>query len=97
MTPIDFRDRLLYRGAGFGFEPVLMQSAWFRPHNKSEELKVVSRRSGNASGCRSAGCAVVRKVVESLAPPASAFASERVGELSMDATTTGLDLRSSRP
>ncbi len=38
-TPIDFRDRLLSpKGAAFGLEPVLMQSAWFRPHNRSEEL-----------------------------------------------------------
>jgi phytoene desaturase len=27
-----------YRGAAFGLEPVLTQSAWFRPHNKSEEV-----------------------------------------------------------
>ena len=39
MTPQDFQDRLLsFRGAGFGLEPVLRQSAWFRPHNKSEEV-----------------------------------------------------------
>ena len=25
-------------GAGFGLEPVLWQSAWFRPHNRSEEI-----------------------------------------------------------
>ncbi|MEE4301166.1 MAG: phytoene desaturase family protein, partial [Pseudomonadales bacterium] len=39
LQPLDFRDRLLsYRGSGFGFEPLLLQSAWFRPHNVSEEL-----------------------------------------------------------
>ena len=39
MTPQDFHDRLLsYRGAAFGMEPLLTQSAWFRPHNRSEEL-----------------------------------------------------------
>ena len=38
-TPIDFRDRLLsFRGAAFGHEPVLRQSAWFRPHNRSEDI-----------------------------------------------------------
>lgn len=38
-TPIDFRDRLLsWQGAAFSLEPRLFQSAWFRPHNKSEEL-----------------------------------------------------------
>ena len=39
MTPQDFHDRLLsFRGAAFGMEPLLTQSAWFRPHNRSEEV-----------------------------------------------------------
>jgi phytoene desaturase len=40
LTPQDFRDRLSsFKGAAFGLEPVLTQSAWFRPHNRSEEVK----------------------------------------------------------
>jgi phytoene desaturase len=27
-----------YFGAAFAFEPTLLQSAWFRPHNRSEEF-----------------------------------------------------------
>jgi phytoene desaturase len=39
-TPQDFRDRLLsVKGAAFGLEPVLTQSAWFRPHNRSEDVE----------------------------------------------------------
>jgi len=39
MTPQDFQDDLLaWRGSGFGLEPILTQSAWFRPHNISEEI-----------------------------------------------------------
>ena len=39
MTPQDFHDRLLsYKGAAFGLEPRLIQSAWFRPHNRSEDI-----------------------------------------------------------
>ena len=39
LTPQDFQDRLLsYKGAAFGLEPELLQSAWFRPHNRSEEI-----------------------------------------------------------
>ena len=39
LTPQDFRDRLLsYNGAAFAMQPQLFQSAWFRPHNVSEEL-----------------------------------------------------------
>lgn len=40
MTPQDFQDRLLsYKGAAFGLEPLLTQSAWFRPHNRSEDIE----------------------------------------------------------
>jgi phytoene desaturase len=38
-TPQDFQDNLLsYKGAAFGLEPLLLQSAWFRPHNRSEDI-----------------------------------------------------------
>jgi phytoene desaturase len=40
MNPQDFQDRLLsFRGATFGIEPVLTQSAFFRPHNQSEDIE----------------------------------------------------------
>lgn len=40
LTPLDFRDRLLsYNGAAFAMQPQLFQSAWFRPHNVSEEVR----------------------------------------------------------
>lgn len=40
MTPQDFQDRLLsVKGAAFSLEPKLLQSAWFRPHNVSEEVE----------------------------------------------------------
>ncbi len=39
LTPLDFRDRLSsLNGAAFSLEPQLFQSAWFRPHNISEEV-----------------------------------------------------------
>jgi phytoene desaturase len=38
ITPLHFRDALQSaQGAAFGMEPLLRQSAWFRPHNRSEE------------------------------------------------------------
>ena len=38
LTPEDFRDRYLSPlGCGFSIEPRILQSAWFRPHNVSEE------------------------------------------------------------
>jgi len=40
MTPQDFHDRLWsHKGAAFGMEPRLLQSAWFRPHNRSEDIE----------------------------------------------------------
>src|SRR6056297_643783 len=39
-TPETFRDRYLSpHGAGFSIEPRILQSAWFRPHNVSEEAR----------------------------------------------------------
>lgn len=39
MTPQDFRDELLsLKGAAFGLEPIITQTAYFRPHNKSEDI-----------------------------------------------------------
>lgn len=39
-TPETFKDRYLSPyGSGFSIEPRILQSAWFRPHNVSEELK----------------------------------------------------------
>ncbi len=40
ITPLDFHDRLnAVKGAAFGLEPRLTQIAWFRPHNRSEDIK----------------------------------------------------------
>ena len=39
-TPADFRDELgAHLGSAFSLEPVLRQSAWFRPHNRSEDFE----------------------------------------------------------
>jgi len=39
-TPQDFELELdSYLGSAFQFEPILTQSAWFRPHNVSEDVK----------------------------------------------------------
>ena len=40
LTPQGFHDDLAsFRGAAFGMEPVLTQSAYFRPHNQSEDVE----------------------------------------------------------
>lgn len=39
IDPIHFRDTLnSYKGSAFSVEPILSQSAWFRPHNQSEDI-----------------------------------------------------------
>ncbi|MCF5706171.1 phytoene desaturase [Pseudomonas syringae] len=41
-TPNDFRDELnAHLGSAFSLEPVLQQSAWFRPHNRDANLSNV--------------------------------------------------------
>ena len=40
IDPRHFRDTLgSYLGSAFSVEPILTQSAWFRPHNRSEDVK----------------------------------------------------------
>ena len=39
IDPLHFRDTLnSYKGSAFSVEPLLTQSAWFRPHNRSEDV-----------------------------------------------------------
>ena len=39
INPLHFQNTLnSYRGAAFSVKPSLLQSAWFRPHNRSEEI-----------------------------------------------------------
>ena len=39
IDPLHFRDVLnSYKGSAFSVQPILTQSAWFRPHNKSEDV-----------------------------------------------------------
>ncbi len=40
VTPEHFRDNLLtHHGTGFSIQPTLLQSAWFRFHNRSEDVR----------------------------------------------------------
>ncbi|MEX0608491.1 MAG: phytoene desaturase [Balneolaceae bacterium] len=39
IDPLHFQNELnSYKGSAFSVEPILTQSAWFRPHNKSEDV-----------------------------------------------------------
>jgi len=75
-TPLDFQQQLLsYRGAGFSFAPILRQSAWFRPHNRSEDIaNLYLVGAGTHPGAGVPGVLSSARVLDSVVPPAHAFA-----------------------
>ena len=72
LTPQDFQDRLSsFKGAAFGLEPVLTQSAWFRPHNKSEDIaNLYLVGAGTHPGAGLPGVLSSARVLDSLVPDA---------------------------
>ncbi len=76
MTPQDFHDRLLsYKGAAFGFEPLLTQSAWFRPHNKAEDVdRLYLVGAGTHPGAGVPGVLSSAKILDRLVPHAALLA-----------------------
>jgi phytoene desaturase len=75
-TPRDFQDRLLsYRGAAFGFEPLLLQSAWFRPHNRSEEVdRLYLVGASTHPGAGLPGVISSARILDKVVPDADAIA-----------------------
>jgi phytoene desaturase len=76
MTPEDFRDRYLSPfGSGFSLEPRILQSAWFRPHNVSEELPgLYLVGAGTHPGAGLPGVISSAEAVDKLIPAAEAVA-----------------------
>lgn len=76
LTPQDFQDRLnSFQGAAFGLEPVLRQSAWFRPHNRSEEIEgLFLVGAGTHPGAGLPGVLSSARVLDSVVPDAALFA-----------------------
>jgi phytoene desaturase len=74
-TPQDFQDRLYsFRGAAFGLEPVLTQSAWFRPHNRSEEIdRLYLVGAGTHPGAGLPGVLASARVLDSVVPDVHAL------------------------
>lgn len=80
LTPDGFRTELLAtHGAAFGMEPTLLQSAWFRPHNRSEEVRgLYLVGAGTHPGAGIPGVLCSAKVLEKVLPdfgPAAAAAT----------------------
>jgi len=69
-TPQDFHDRLLaFKGAAFGLEPLLLQSAWFRPHNRSEDVEgLFMVGAGTHPGAGVPGVLMSAKALEKVVP-----------------------------
>jgi phytoene desaturase len=76
MTPLDFRTQLLaYEGAAFGMEPLLTQSAWFRPHNRSEDIEhLYLVGAGTHPGAGLPGVLSSARVLDQVVPDANCFA-----------------------
>jgi phytoene desaturase len=68
IDPLHFRDTLSsYLGSAFSFQPVLTQSAWFRPHNQSEEFEnLYCVGAGTHPGAGLPGVLSSSKIVEDL-------------------------------
>ena len=75
-TPQDFQDRLLsFRGAAFGMEPSLSQSAWFRPHNRSEDIdRLYLVGAGTHPGAGLPGVLSSARVLDSVLPDMATYA-----------------------
>ncbi len=78
-TPQDFHDRLLsFKGAAFGLEPLLTQSAWFRPHNRSEDIEGLYMVGASTHpGAGVPGVLMSAKALDSVVPPARVWAQQR--------------------
>jgi phytoene desaturase len=74
-TPQDFQDRLLsYQGSAFGQEPLLLQSAWFRAHNRSEDIEnLYMVGAGTHPGAGIPGVLMSAKTLEQVLPDVKAF------------------------
>ena len=71
-TPETFRDRYLSpHGCGFSIEPRILQSAWFRPHNISEEARgLYLVGAGTHPGAGLPGVISSAEVLDQLVPDA---------------------------
>jgi phytoene desaturase len=72
LTPLEFRDDLQsFKGAAFGMAPELRQSAWFRPHNRSEEVDgLYFVGAGTHPGAGLPGVLSSARVLDELVPDA---------------------------
>jgi phytoene desaturase len=72
MTPLDFQHtQLAWLGAAFGLQPLLRQSAWFRPHNRAEDFeRLYLVGAGTHPGAGLPGVLSSARVLDHLVPDA---------------------------
>ena len=75
MTPEDFQDRLLsVHGAAFGLQPLLRQSAWFRPHNRAEDFeRFYLVGAGTHPGAGLPGVLSTARVLDAVVPHGASY------------------------
>jgi phytoene desaturase len=71
-TPQDFHDRYRsIKGAAFSLAPTLLQSAWFRPNNRSEDIKgLYLVGAGTQPGAGLPGVLSSARILDALVPDA---------------------------
>ena len=79
LTPQGFLDDYLsFKGAAFSIEPVLTQSAYFRPHNESEDVGgLYFVGAGTHPGAGMPGVISSARVLDTVVPDAEAFQAGR--------------------
>jgi phytoene desaturase len=80
VTPLYFeRELRSIKGAAFGLEPLLTQSAWFRPHNRSEDVRdLYFVGAGTHPGAGIPGVLSSAKALDSVLPMAEDYGRTRV-------------------
>ncbi|OZC03028.1 phytoene desaturase family protein [Rubricoccus marinus] len=82
LTPKEFEeDYLSLKGAAFSIQPQLTQSAYFRPHNKSEDVEgLFLVGAGTHPGAGMPGVLSSARVLDTLIPDAKDFERQRPSE-----------------
>ncbi|MEL6956778.1 MAG: phytoene desaturase family protein [Pseudomonadota bacterium] len=80
MDPRDFVSRYrAFNGAGFGLEPILTQSAWFRPHNLAEGIdNLFLVGAGTHPGAGVPSVLSSARALDAVVPEAASLAGQRV-------------------
>jgi phytoene desaturase len=75
LTPLDFQNRLSsVNGAAFSLQPTLLQTGWFRPHNRSEDIEnLFLVGAGTHPGAGIPGVVSSARVLDEVVPDAATF------------------------